>query len=149
MKTLMVAAVAVIILTSARADDHMIRPQCWEENLGNGQVGRHCAVPGTPMPSPQARAAPLPATPIAPHPPSPPAATPSPPQEPLYEPPGSHGGYGGYTSTLPPQYWPGAPRPAYGPDNPADPAWRQRMIQEYYRPDRRQQWQDDTGWEHD
>jgi hypothetical protein len=35
--------IAVAVLQRARADDHVIRPDCWEENRG-GQVYRHCDV---------------------------------------------------------------------------------------------------------
>lgn len=37
-------AVSTMVLP-ARADDHMIRPTCWEENKGD-HVERHCSVNG-------------------------------------------------------------------------------------------------------
>ena len=42
----MKALVALLLLggiTAAYADDHVIRPDCWEENV-NGEVHRHCEV---------------------------------------------------------------------------------------------------------
>jgi hypothetical protein len=47
--------IAIIIalagIASAHADDHVIRPQCWEENV-NGQVQRHCEVKRADAPKP-------------------------------------------------------------------------------------------------
>lgn len=121
MKTLYVlvgSLVLVLVLqTYARADDHMIRPQCWEEN-DHGVVKRHCAVAGAGQPAPQA-------SPQAPQPPQ--AAAPPLPYGPApYAPQADTAGppYGpppGYQSTLPPRYWPGAPQQGANYANPCTP----------------------------
>jgi hypothetical protein len=43
MKRLALAFTGALIAGAALADDHMIRPQCYEENV-NGEVHRHCEV---------------------------------------------------------------------------------------------------------
>lgn len=114
----------LLLLTSvAYADEHVIRPTCWEENVG-GVPQRHCQVnrPGNPAGAPPA--APQSGPPMAGQPPA--GYYPSgQPESPPYGPPEGPGGppfapsYG-YTSTLGP-YGPrggyyGPPPPyAYGP----------------------------------
>jgi hypothetical protein len=82
---------ALAIASPALADDHVIRPDCWEENVGS-EVHRHCDVPRT-------------ARPPAARPPvyadgSPPPAAPPPPQ---------------YYGWPPLRAWPGSSLCAYGP----------------------------------
>jgi hypothetical protein len=76
------ALATIILMTAAHADDHVIRPNCWDENV-NGEVHRHCAVH-----RPQAAAAP--SQPSVQE--SPPVTTPNPPvAAPTYPPPPYYG----------------------------------------------------------
>lgn len=50
MKTFL-TTVFVLASSAAYADDHMIRPTCWEENK-DGQIYRHCEVNRPPSPQP-------------------------------------------------------------------------------------------------
>jgi len=105
MKTLLLIALA-LTATPAIADDHMIRPTCWEEKIGE-QINRHCEVN-----RPQTQAAPRPSSPPSPHTAQLPPIEEGPPVAPL-GPYGPHRGPFapgfGYYSTLSPRYWPGAP----------------------------------------
>jgi hypothetical protein len=112
MKTLL----ALLLLGSvACADDHIIKPTCWEENVG-GVPQRHCEVHRdtrvAPAPAPTQRPlydtdAPVP----------PPAAYGPPPA--AYGPPPAP--YPGYQTTLPPRYWPGMPQQGRNWANPCTP----------------------------
>jgi hypothetical protein len=68
MRLLIITAALCAIALPAIADDHMIRPQCWEENKGD-HVERHCSVNGadpavrTPAPRPSSPPAPIAAPP--------------------------------------------------------------------------------------
>jgi hypothetical protein len=73
MKKLLLAGAAIMMCSSASADEHMIRPTCWEENV-NGEVHRHCEVQREPSPS--VSAVPEPSQAI----PQPPSAAVPPPQ---------------------------------------------------------------------
>jgi hypothetical protein len=112
MKTLL----ALLMLGSAIpafADDHVIKPTCWEENI-NGQVQRHCEVKRADAPA-------APRTP-AQRPlydtdqPVPPASAPQPGPAYYGRPP-----YPGYQTTLPPRSWPGVPQQGRNWANPCTP----------------------------
>jgi hypothetical protein len=132
--TIIAVLVGIVLWNySAHADDHMIRPTCWEENH-NGVVERHCEVirPGqshsTPIPPTAQQPAPTPEPQQAELPPPPPSY-PSPRSAPFrselvdgpggrvflgappsyYRPPVAGGYYVG------PQYYPPPPQPYYAP----------------------------------
>jgi len=112
------ALVSLLLATAAQADDHMIRPTCWEENV-NGVVHRNCAVNRPPSPQagrPEGRVAASPPAPTSGPPPEPaigPPAGPNPchPYAPGYcpAPPGALRWYpnAGAWSAPPPYYYPG------------------------------------------
>jgi hypothetical protein len=68
MRTLLITAALCVIALPALADDHMIRPSCWEENKGD-HVERHCSVNGadpavrSPAPRPSSPPPPIAARP--------------------------------------------------------------------------------------
>jgi hypothetical protein len=115
MRAFLFATALTLVATFALADDHVIRPQCWEENV-NGEIHRHCEVhrdvPGksasVPAPEPsQSAVSSLSAPAVA--------------APPYYDPSSAFArhyyGYDlphppGYQSTLPPRYWPGYRPPA-------------------------------------
>jgi hypothetical protein len=101
---LYVVIALILCIAVVRADDHMIRPTCWEENH-NGTVERHCEVKRDDAPKPA----------------QPPA------RRPLYDadqpvpPPAAAPPYPGYQTTLPPRYWPGVPQQGRNWANPCTP----------------------------
>lgn len=108
---LLIMCSAVAMCVTARGDDHVIRPQCWDENV-NGTVQHHCQVlRNDAAPAPRAaEQAPPPAPPqAAGHPPyfvSPYPVRPWPTTACLYGPPPC------------PVYYDRWPAPAYGPQPP-------------------------------
>jgi hypothetical protein len=86
----------------AKADDRVIQPQCWEENVG-GEVHRNCEVKAPPR---VVKDRPLAGG----------YYPPSPPPPAYYGPP-----YPGYQSTLSPRYFPGVPQQGRNWANPCTP----------------------------